>query len=63
MGRRWTTTRVGERIKQKLVDPYKKIYCIAAVEYYSLMLGEYGMELSNNHKLVVKLGQQTSTYT
>ncbi|KAJ8422109.1 hypothetical protein Cgig2_011152 [Carnegiea gigantea] len=49
----------GERIEQKLTDTYKKISCIAAVQCYSLMLGEYNVELTNNRKLVVKLGKQT----
>jgi len=35
--------------------------CIAIVECYSVMLGEYSVELTNNRKLVVKLGQQTCT--
>ncbi|KAJ8427438.1 hypothetical protein Cgig2_005282 [Carnegiea gigantea] len=35
--------------------------CIAAVECYSLMLGEYNVELTNSRKLVVKLGQQSYT--
>ncbi|KAJ8419354.1 hypothetical protein Cgig2_016510 [Carnegiea gigantea] len=48
---------VGERIEQKLADTYKKMGYIAAVEYYSFMLYEYSVELTNNCKLVVKLGQ------
>ena len=52
---------VGERIEQKLVDTYRKMGCIAVVEYYSLMLEEYSVELTNSRKLVVKLGQQTCT--
>ncbi|KAJ8422966.1 hypothetical protein Cgig2_002715 [Carnegiea gigantea] len=35
--------------------------CTAAVECYILMLGEYSVELTNSHKLVVKLGQQSCT--
>ncbi|KAJ8435441.1 LOW QUALITY PROTEIN: hypothetical protein Cgig2_012562 [Carnegiea gigantea] len=52
---------VGERIKQKLANTSQKMGCIAAVECYSLMLGKYSVELTNSHKLVVKLGQQTCT--
>jgi len=52
---------VGERIEQKLADTYQKMGCIAAVECYSLMLGEYSVELTNSRKLMVKLGQQTCT--
>ncbi|KAJ8423474.1 hypothetical protein Cgig2_013517 [Carnegiea gigantea] len=52
---------VGEIIEWKLADMYQKIGYIAAVECYSLMLGEYSVELTNSHKLVVKLGQQTCT--
>ncbi|KAJ8429903.1 hypothetical protein Cgig2_025333 [Carnegiea gigantea] len=52
---------VGERIEQKLVDTYQKMGCITAVECYSLMLGEHSVELTNNRKLVVKLGQQSCT--
>ncbi|KAJ8431304.1 hypothetical protein Cgig2_018376 [Carnegiea gigantea] len=48
---------VGERIEQKLADTYKKMGCIAAVECYSLMLGECNVELTNSCRLVVKLGQ------
>jgi len=48
--------RVGKRIEQKLADTYKKISCIVAVECYSLMLGEYSVKLTNNRRLVVKLG-------
>ena len=48
---------MGERIKQQLPDTYKKIGCVAVVECYSLILGEHNVELTNNHKLVVKLGQ------
>jgi len=49
----------GERIEQKLAYTYQKMGCIAAVVCYSLMLGEYSVELTNKRKLVVKLGQQT----
>ena len=52
---------VGDRIEQKLVDTYQKMGCIAAVECYSMMLGQYSMELTNSWKLVVKLGEQTCT--
>ena len=52
---------VGEKIEQKLADTYKKMGCITIVEYYSLMLGEYSVELTNSRKLVVKLGQQKCT--
>ncbi|KAJ8435710.1 LOW QUALITY PROTEIN: hypothetical protein Cgig2_002667 [Carnegiea gigantea] len=52
---------VGERIEQKLADTYKKVGCITAVECYNLMLREYNVELTNNCKLVVKLGQQICT--
>ena len=52
---------VGKRIEQKLANTYKKMGCIAIVECYSLMLGEYSVELTNNRKLVMKLGQQTCT--
>ena len=48
---------VGERIEQKLADTYQKMGCIAVVECYSLMLGEYNVKLTNSRKLVVKLGQ------
>jgi len=44
---------VGERIEQKLAATYKKMGCIAAVECYSLMLGEYSVELTNSRKLAV----------
>jgi len=53
--------RVGERIEQKLADTYQKMGYIATMECYSLMLGEYSVELTNNRKLVVKLGQQSCT--
>ena len=46
---------VGERIEQKLADTYKKMGCIAAVECYNFMLGEYSVELTNSRRLVVKL--------
>ncbi|KAJ8424632.1 hypothetical protein Cgig2_032812 [Carnegiea gigantea] len=52
---------VGERIEQKLAGTYKKMGCIAAVECYSLRLGEYSVELTNSRRLVVKLEQQTYT--
>ncbi|KAJ8430689.1 hypothetical protein Cgig2_018415 [Carnegiea gigantea] len=39
---------VGERIEQKLADTYKKMDCITAVECYSLILGEYSVELTNS---------------
>ncbi|KAJ8430862.1 LOW QUALITY PROTEIN: hypothetical protein Cgig2_007102 [Carnegiea gigantea] len=45
--------RVGKRIEQKLADTYKKMGCITAVECYSLMLGQYSVELSNSYKLAV----------
>ncbi|KAJ8437781.1 hypothetical protein Cgig2_024085 [Carnegiea gigantea] len=51
----------GGRIEQKLADAYKKMGCIVVMECYSLMLGEYNVELTNNRKLVMKLGQQTCT--
>ncbi|KAJ8435829.1 hypothetical protein Cgig2_009106 [Carnegiea gigantea] len=54
--------RVGEKIEQKLADTYKKIGCVTAVGCYSLMLGEYSIELTNNRRLVVKMGQRTCTY-
>ncbi|KAJ8429657.1 hypothetical protein Cgig2_001653 [Carnegiea gigantea] len=41
---------VEERIEQKLADTYQKMGCIAAVECYSLMLGEYSVELTNSRK-------------
>ena len=47
---------VAERIERKLDDTYQKMGCIAAVECYSLMLGEYSVELTNSRKSVVKLG-------
>ena len=50
---------VAERIKQKLANTYKKMGCIAAVECYRLILGEYNVELTNSQKLVVKVGQKT----
>ena len=53
---------VGERIEQKLADACKKMGYVAAIDCYSLMLCEYSVELTNNRKLVVKLGQQTCTY-
>ena len=46
---------LGERIEQKLADTYKKMGCIAAVECYNFMLGEYSVELTNSRRLVVKL--------
>ncbi|KAJ8429908.1 hypothetical protein Cgig2_025338 [Carnegiea gigantea] len=48
---------MGERIEQKLADAYKKMGRITAVECYSLMLGEYSVELTNSRQLVIKLGQ------
>lgn len=51
----------GERIEQKLADSYQKMGCIVAVDCYSFMLGEYSVELTNDRKLMVKLGQQTRT--
>jgi len=53
---------VGERIEQRLSDTYKKMGCFGAVECYNSMLREYSMELTNNCKLVVKLGQQSCAY-
>ena len=53
-GGREDRTEVGGHIQ-------KKMGCIAAVECYSLMLGEYSVELTNSRRLVVKLGQQTCT--
>ena len=53
--------RVRERIEQKLADTYQNMGCIATVECYSLILGEYSVELTNSRKLVVKLGQQSCT--
>ncbi|KAJ8447200.1 hypothetical protein Cgig2_030431 [Carnegiea gigantea] len=47
----------GERIEQKLADTYQKIGCIAAVECYNLMLGEYSVELTNSRKLVTTTQQ------
>ncbi|KAJ8429410.1 LOW QUALITY PROTEIN: hypothetical protein Cgig2_025597 [Carnegiea gigantea] len=41
------------RIEQKLADTYKKMGYIAAMECYSLMLGEYSVELTNGRKLVL----------
>ncbi|KAJ8437782.1 hypothetical protein Cgig2_024086 [Carnegiea gigantea] len=41
---------VGERIEQKLANIYKKMGCIVVVECYSLRLGEYSVELTNNLK-------------
>jgi len=52
---------VGERIEQKITDTYKKMGRVAAVEFYSMLLGEYNVVLTNNQKLVVKLGSQTCT--
>ncbi|KAJ8424121.1 hypothetical protein Cgig2_009705 [Carnegiea gigantea] len=52
---------LGERIEQKLADTYQKMGCIAAVECYNLLLGEYSVELTNSRKLAVKLGQQSCT--
>ncbi|KAJ8422072.1 hypothetical protein Cgig2_000322 [Carnegiea gigantea] len=37
---------LGERIEQKLSKTSKKIGCIATIEYYSLMLREYNVELN-----------------
>ncbi|KAJ8432145.1 hypothetical protein Cgig2_006847 [Carnegiea gigantea] len=48
---------VGERIEQKLADTYKKTSCIAAVECYSLMLGEYSVELTDSSRLEVIYNQ------
>ncbi|KAJ8427900.1 hypothetical protein Cgig2_012236 [Carnegiea gigantea] len=47
---------------QKFADAYKKMGCIPAVKCYSLILGEYNVELTNTCELVVKLRQQTCTY-
>ena len=52
---------VGERIEQKITDTYKKMGRVAAVEFYSMLLGEYNVVLTNNQKLVVKLVSQTCT--
>ena len=53
---------VGQMIEQKLAGTYKKMGCIAALECYGLILDEYSVELTNNRKLIVKLGQATCTY-
>jgi len=53
---------VGERIEQKITDTYKQMGCVAAIECYSMLLGEYSVVLTNSRKLVVKLGCQTCTY-
>jgi len=55
---KWTNG-VGERIEQRIADAYKQIGCVAAVECYSMLLGEYSVVLTNSRKLVVKLGSQT----
>jgi len=47
---------VGEGIEQRIVDTYKQIGCVAAVECYSMLLGEYSVVLTNSRKLLVKLG-------
>jgi len=44
-----------------LIDTYKKMGYIAVVKCYNLMLRKYTVELTNNQKLMVKLGQQTCT--
>ena len=38
---------VGERIEQKIADTYKQMGCVAAVECYSMLLGEYSVVLTN----------------
>ncbi|KAJ8425909.1 hypothetical protein Cgig2_015727 [Carnegiea gigantea] len=43
--------REGERIELKLAVTYQKMGCIATVECYSVLLGEYSVELTNNRKL------------
>jgi len=52
---------VGERIEQKVADTYKQMGCVAVVECYSMLLGEYSVVLTNSWKLVVKLGCQMCT--
>jgi len=52
---------MGERIEQKIADKYKKMGCVAVVECYSMLLGEYSVVLANSQKLVVKLGNHTCT--
>jgi len=54
---------VDERIEQKLTDTYNKMDCVATVDGYNILLGEYSIQLtkSNNCKLVMKLGQNTYT--
>ncbi|KAJ8420184.1 LOW QUALITY PROTEIN: hypothetical protein Cgig2_013364 [Carnegiea gigantea] len=48
---------VWERMEQKLFNTYKKMGCIAAIKCYSLMLGEYSVELTNKCKLVYEYVQ------
>ncbi|KAJ8430933.1 LOW QUALITY PROTEIN: hypothetical protein Cgig2_002721 [Carnegiea gigantea] len=43
---------VADRIEQKLAGTYQKMGCIVTVECYSMMLGEYSVELTNSCKLV-----------
>jgi len=52
---------VGERIEQRIADAYKQMGCVAVVECYSMLLGEYSVVLTNSRKLVVKLGSQMCT--
>jgi len=52
---------VVERIKQKITDTYKKMGCVAVVEWYSMTLGEYSVVLTNSQKLVVKSDSYTCT--
>jgi len=52
---------VGEPIEQKIADTYKMMGCVAAVECYSMMLGENSVVLINSRKLVVKLSSHTCT--
>jgi len=51
---------VRESIEQKFVC--NKMGRVAVIEYYSILLGEYNVELTNNLNLVVKLRQDTCTY-
>ena len=50
---------VRERIEQRIADTYKQMGCVAAVECYNMLLGEYSVLLTNRRKLVMKLGSQT----
>jgi len=51
----------GERIEQKIAETYKQMGCVAVVECYSMLLGEYSAVLTNSRKLVVKLGCRMCT--